>query len=370
MARLALIPVWLVVLLLAGGAAGEPSIRVRIREAVDEVRLAGDSLRVDGRPLYRPAVAAAAGPGQVSIAGVQRAGQVAVEGNGGVLVDGEWFPGRVALLPRDDRGFDVVNAVPLERYVAGSVAGEIYADWPREALKAQAVIARTYALYERARRAGEPFHVEASVISQRYRAGDLPLPVREATHSTRGSYLSFEGQPILAAYHSSSGGRTASAAEVWGEALPYLPSVSSPDDGAPDYFWSFEIGEGDLLAALAEHGLTSARSPEVAILERSPSGRVARLRIGEAQLSGRDLRQILGGAAIRSTLFDVRVGEGRVLFLGSGSGHGVGLSQWGALELARAGKAYDEILAHYYPGSALVHGVLDGAAERTLEGSR
>lgn len=345
-----------IVLLLgsAGVARAEPAIRVRILQGVGSIRVASESLRVADRVLREPAAVATAEPGRVRVAGIESRSAVRVAGRGSVMVDGRRFPGELELLPRDDGRLDVVNVVPIESYVAGSVAGEIYPDWPDEVLKAQAVIARTYGMYERSRHAGEPFHVESSVISQRYVSGALPGRVERAVRSTRGAYLAFHGQPLLAVYHSSAGGRTASAREVWGEDLPYLTPVSSPDDDAPDHFWSFEIPAADFAEALRERGVQVARAAPVEVSERSDSGRVLRLRVGESELSGRDLRQVLGGAAIKSTLFDVREHDGTVRFLGSGSGHGVGLSQWGALALAREGSSWQEILAHYYPGSEIM----------------
>lgn len=361
--RFASIYVLLALLPVAGGVdAAEPAIRVRVVEGVASVRIAGEGLRVDGRSLRGAATRATAGPDGILVDGTWRRGLVSVEGRGGVLVDGEWYDGRVALIPRDAERLDVVNVLPLERYVAGSVAAEVYPSWPVEVLKAQAVIARSYALHERGRRNGEAFDLEAGVLSQSYRSGEVSRRVREASRATRGIWLSFAGKPILAAYHSSAGGRTASAREVWGEELPYLRVLESPDHDAPDYFWSFEIEEGDLARALGEHGVAVRGVPRVEIAERSESGRVLRLRVGEAVIEGRDLRQILGGAAIKSTLFEVRTRGEQVLFLGSGSGHGVGLSQWGALALARQGRSFEEILAYYYPGSVLERGLARGAA--------
>jgi stage II sporulation protein D len=245
-----------------------------------------------------------------------------------------------------------VTPVPLERYVESAVASETYADWPRAALRAQAVVARTYALYERDRNTERPFDVQATVLSQRYGATPATEPIRLNTAATRGEYLAHEGRPILAVFHSAGGGRTATSKEVWGEALPYLRSVESPDDEAPDFFWSYSIPVADFFAALRESGVHTPDGP-VEVTRRSASGRVVILRAGEAVLSGRDVRDLLGGRALRSTLFDVQVEEANVRFLGSGSGHGVGLSQWGARALAKRGWGYRQILAHYYPGTSL-----------------
>jgi stage II sporulation protein D len=214
-------------------------------------------------------------------------------------------------------------------------------------------VARTYALYERQRNSGERADVAASVLSQRFARGPVARRIRDAARATRGQYLAYAGAPILAAFHSSAGGRTASALEVWGEDLPYLRPVDSPDDAAPDFFWTYRIPLADLRSALREAGYAPGKKDRVRVTERSPSGRAARVEVLGAKLSGRDLREVLGGRALRSTLFDARVEEGSARFFGSGAGHGVGLCQWGARELALRGRTYGEILAHYYPGTDL-----------------
>jgi stage II sporulation protein D len=264
---------------------------------------------------------------------------------------------------RVHQGNGAVARVSLEPYVERAVAGEVWATWPAEALKAQAVVARTYALHERRRNAQQRYDVEASVLSQRFARGPVAKRIRDAVSTTRGEYLSYSDAPILAAFHSSAGGRTASALEVWGEDLPYLRAVDSPDDAAPDFFWTYQIGVPDLRAALREAGFTP-RGRGVRVTQRSASGRVARLEVLGVPLAGRDLREVLGGRALRSSLFDVRSEDPVIRFLGSGAGHGVGLCQWGARELALRGRSYRQILAHYYPGTRLAHVASRGEGPR------
>ena len=326
---------------------------MRVASARPSVTVTGKGLEIDGRPIAAETLRASASGGQVWIGKRSHRGPVTLSSRGALRLDGRPLPGRLRLLPAAGEGLDVVNVVPLETYVASSVASETPAIWPAEALKAQAVVARSYALHERARRAGESFELEGSVISQRYAVGSVPESARLATRATRDQVLIFAGAPILAAFHSSSGGATASAAEVWGEDVAYLRSVSSPDDSAPDYFWSYEITLADLSDALREAGYAPGEVRDVRIADVSRSGRVLALRIGALALSGRDLREVLGGRALRSAKFDARIDGDRVRFLGSGSGHGVGLCQWGASELARQGQSYRGILAQYYPGTRL-----------------
>ncbi len=344
----------LAVALAAGSAAAESAVRVRIAAGVGAVRIEGASLRVGGRPVHRTSLVATAVAGEIRVAGISERRPVSVDGVGPLAVDGRSYPGAVLLIPVDRGGMDVVNRVPLEQYVERSVSREVYASWPAEALRAQAVVARTYALHQARVHVSEEFDLKASVLSQRYGGGPVPAAIRRAVAATRGEYLTYEGAPILAAYHSSAGGRTASSAEVWGTALPYLSAVDSPDDEAPDYFWSFEIALADLRDALREAGYEGVEGAPVEVVETSRTRRVRILRVGDARLSGRELRQVLGGRAIRSARFDVRIDGDRVRFLGSGAGHGVGMDQWGARELARRGRTYRDIVLHYYPGSELV----------------
>ncbi|HVQ26580.1 MAG TPA: SpoIID/LytB domain-containing protein [Planctomycetota bacterium] len=260
---------------------------------------------------------------------------------------------------RTDDGLRVVNRVGLEDYVAATLGREIYADWHIETQKAQAVLARTFALHRRAAgRAG--FDLRADVSDQVYGGvGGETRIAREATLDTRGEVLLYGGQPILAAYHSSSGGRTASAAEVWGRPLPYLEShqVEGEED-SPDTYWRARFTGATLGRALDPLGLHLGRVTEVRVEERTASGRVQKVELlgttGRKVLEGRALRDALGSKVVRSTLFEVRASDDLFTFVGSGHGHGVGMSQWGAEAMARRGADYREILAAFFPGTDLV----------------
>ena len=253
----------------------------------------------------------------------------------------------------------VVKTVELEDYVAGVLEGEIPASWSPEALAAQAVASRSYALHERALRADAPWHVTATTSHQVYAdSAGVHEAIRRAVKQTRGEVLTHGGRPILAAFHSASGGRTASADEVWGRSIPYLVSrdVVGEED-SPDTYWRAGVSLDTFGRLLDSAGVGVGVPRSVVIIERTPSGRVARLEVlgskGRSRLSGRELRSIIGESTLRSTLFDVRPGDGRVVFVGTGRGHGVGMSQWGAQALARAGRRYPEILQAFYPGTQL-----------------
>ncbi len=260
----------------------------------------------------------------------------------------------------DRRGLTLVNVLPLEDYVAGVVGRELPHSFSDEALKAQAVAARTFALHRIGRSLGDPhFALRASTDHQVYGGADAESArVRQAVAGTRGEYLSYAGQAILAAYHASSGGRTAGSDEVWSQWLPYL--VSQPvqgEDLAPEPYWRASISRTTLGRALAPLGVRVGSVVSLRVEDRSRSGRAARLRVrgsrGERWVDAGKLRRALGETRIRSTRFEIQPTEDGFVFAGTGYGHGVGMSQWGAEAMARRGADYREILAHFYPGTRL-----------------
>lgn len=311
-------------------------------------------------------------PGAVSIAGAR------VEpARGGLRVDGRavgtsWQrsgPGphragplevRGALLvERHGEGLRVLNRVPLEDYVAGTLGREVYPSWNAEVLRAQAVVTRTYALYQRAKRRGSDFDLSAGTSHQVYGGVGAETPsVRRAVAATRGQVLTWRGEPILAAFHSAAGGRTAAAEEVWGRSLPYLRSIEVPhEEDSPDTYWRARISGTKLGRAIAPLGLRLGALREARVAERSASGRATQVEIsgseGSGRVEARALRTRIGESVLRSTLFEIRQLDGDFVFVGSGHGHGVGMSQWGAQAMAERGADYREILASFYPGATL-----------------
>jgi stage II sporulation protein D len=182
--------------------------------------------------------------------------------------------------------------------------------------------------------------------------------VLAAIEATRGEYLSWRSQPILAVFHSASGGQTASSEEVWGRAAPYLVSLPvENEEDSPDTYWRASVSGTTLARALARLGLRVGPVREIRVVERTPSGRAFRVEVrgesGDSRLAARELRSALGESLIRSTLFEVRPAEDGFTFVGAGHGHGVGMSQWGAEGMARRGADYRRILATFFPGTEL-----------------
>jgi len=336
----------------SAAGAKDTEIRVLLRETSNPVEVGPV-----GGPVTRVSPAAGAG---LRI-GDRTGGPVWRLRAEGLQVDGLRVRGSVEI-HRTPGGMAVVNVVPLEPYVAGTVGREIYAHWAPEVLKAQAVATRTYALHQGAARAGAAWDLAGDASGQVYGGVDAESPpVAEAVRATRGEWLAWRGEPILAVFHSASGGRTAGAEEAWGQTLPYLVSVEvEGEEGSPDTYWRATVSRPTLGRALAPLGVRVGAIREIRVVDRWPSGRARTVRVrgrdGQETVEARAVREALGGDVIRSTLFETRATDDSVVFIGSGHGHGVGMSQWGAEAMARRGASYREILAVFYPGTKLVKG--------------
>lgn len=256
----------------------------------------------------------------------------------------------------------------LMEYLVGAVAAEMPISWPDEALKAQAVAAHSYALFCRDQ-ASDPEAPWRTVDPAR-RLGCLTDPVLRAYWGTAyeanlarltalveqvaHQVLLYQGAPACTSYFALSNGSTESSAAVWGTALPYLVPVDSSTDCAVDqYTCSITLSAQQVAQQLTPLGLSAdLAAPEqwFGTAQLTDAGYVASLPVCGQTVSGTALRQALG---LRSACFTIQYQNGAFCFTTRGYGHGVGLSQWGAKALAQQGQSYQEILAHYYPGTTL-----------------
>ncbi|MCA1826982.1 MAG: SpoIID/LytB domain-containing protein [Myxococcales bacterium] len=249
----------------------------------------------------------------------------------------------------------VVKTVNLEEYVAGVVAAEVPPAWPLEALKAQAVAARTFAVAQKvAQGPAARAHLTASVLDQVYRGTSDTAAVR-AARETAGEVLTWGAAPIAAYFSASCGGRGESAEAAFNLApgtTPYIHGGESDDD---EHAWTRSVKLDDLTAALRDRIGAAVKGMRVS--SRTASGRAKTIALetsaGRKPLPAVELRQLLGYREIPSLLFDVKTDGNTAVFTGRGSGHGVGLCQWGAQKRASRGATYREILAHYYPGAEI-----------------
>jgi stage II sporulation protein D len=256
----------------------------------------------------------------------------------------------------EGRHWLAINVLPLEEYLAAVLGGEMPHTFPEEALKAQAVAARSYALTRKiaARDAGLLYHLGATVLSQVYAGVTHEDPhTLAAVVATHGEVLANGVEPVEAYFHSSCGGRTESGGEALGRSLSYLEPVNCPCRGHSPYaHWSVTVKERDLLEALGGRGVT-----DVAVDSRTSTGRARSVRVvsptGTREIPATVFREALGYQRLPSLWFEVHKSGGDFVFEGQGAGHGAGLCQWGAKIMADRGATYREILAHYYPGTEL-----------------
>jgi stage II sporulation protein D len=261
---------------------------------------------------------------------------------------------------RQGDGLLLVDELPMEEYIAGTVRGEASERWPIEALRALAVVARTYALFQQSRAAGKPYHVVSGNQDQNFTGWVTEgSPARDAAFGTAGQVLTWQGRVFPAFHHSDSGGFTEAAQNVFsGDGVPPLEGVRDEFSmESPNYTWAVTLPLTVIGDRLRKGGVDVGQVTGLTVLERSLSFRVARLTVegsrGASTLRGADFRRLIGYDALKSTLFVAVAQEGAVRFEGRGWGHGVGLSQYGAKGMADRGYAYPQILEHYFPGTVL-----------------
>lgn len=253
------------------------------------------------------------------------------------------------------------KTMKMEEYIAGVVAGEMKPDWPVPALAAQAIIARTFTLEAIETKGGvKERGTQASTDIkefQAYSAKAVNDNVRKAVQMTRGMVAVYQGKPIKSWFHASAGGITATAKEglAYNEPEPpYIQSVQSPDELAPDDVknWEVSFTKDEVIAALAKAGTKVNDIASMEISKKGPSGRATMFTInGKAEVQAPPLRVALDSTKLKSLLLNkVEVSEDQVTFSGKGYGHGVGMSQWGANKMATEGKKPEEIITHYFKG--------------------
>ncbi|MBW4513589.1 MAG: SpoIID/LytB domain-containing protein [Scytonematopsis contorta HA4267-MV1] len=339
-------------------------IRVAIERDVNQVKVGSSTPAAikdgSGRTLGQlPAMGsyfAQAIPGSGVALDKWRSGLFWIEptGKGHVYINDRWYRGRTLVLPTT-KGVTAVNWVNLEEYLYSVVGGEMSSSWPQAALKAQAIAARTYALYERQRQRNNPvFDLGDSPDRWQIYKGvnSESRATYNAVDATAGQVLTFNNQIILSVFHACSGGHTENVEDVWsGRRLPYLR-------GVPDY--DMNVSECNNWTRTFSSGELSQRFPgignvkDIKLESFSPFRSVTTLRIigdkGSKVLRGEEVRTAL---KLRSTRFIINRAGGNFVLQGRGFGHGLGMSQWGAQQLALRGANHLQILGYYFRGVAL-----------------
>ncbi len=260
---------------------------------------------------------------------------------------------------RRGKGFLVINQADLEEYVKGVVPAEVNSSWHPEMLKAQAVAARTYALYQQMLSATREYDVVATVQDQVYKGKTgIDAAILRAVDETRGLVLTYQNAPIYAAFSSTAAGLTEDAVNVWSKDYPYLKGVECPFDlESPYYQWKASFRLDKLEQNLRQQGFAVGTIASMIPVAFSRGGRVAKLLVthsgGELLLRGEDLRKAVGYSIVPSTQFTIDSVGQEIVLSGYGAGHAVGMCQWGAKELAELGYPFTTILEYYYPGTDL-----------------
>jgi len=254
----------------------------------------------------------------------------------------------------------VVNTLELEEYVRGVLYHEISDKWPMEAMKAQAVAVRTYVYYQMQQNKTMDYDVTNDIYSQVYGGRSAErYRTNLATKKTMGEVLFYDNRVLPAYFHSNSGGHTEDVSEVWNHNLPPLKGVVDPYVAdAPNNRWRKNFRSSAVQTKLNEKGYKIGQIKEIRIRSKTGSGRARSVEIIDYSghsliLKGNDFRLIVGPNDIKSNLYTITMKGYFFDVEGSGWGHGVGMSQWGAHKMAEERFDYDEILKFYYPGAVI-----------------
>jgi stage II sporulation protein D len=355
----------------AAATTAPATIRVALVEGARGAELRGADILVTEagcdicplRPWRTDVVRASVGGVAVEIEG-RRAVAFRLSSERPIRLNGREYGGRLTVIRSGEGTLAVVNEVPLEDYLVGVLRAESNERWPLEALRAQAIVSRTYAAYHRVLNADKPYHIVASTAHQQFVGVVAPTsPIWAAVQETRGQVLRWDGELFPAFYHTNSGGYTEDPRTVFAARnMPGLRPVVCPlAAGSPHFQWSLDVRLADLGDTLRRNGVDVGALRGVEVSERTASLRATTVTVrgtgGIQRLRGNDFRRMVGYDTLKSTLFAVAVDGEVARFAGRGYGHGVGMCQWGAKGMAEQGSTARDILAFYYPGARL--GVLD-----------
>ncbi len=277
-----------------------------------------------------------------------------------IYVDKKRFRGVVDILRTEDLKLIVVNHLNLEEYLYGVMRSEVPHYWPMEALKAQAIAARTFALNRISGMRDRDYDVTSDIYSQVYggRGGERWRTTR-AVKSTKNKILTYKGEIIPAYYHSICGGHTENAENVFGLEIAPLEGRPCPFcRGAKGMYWKVKLSYEEVEKLLNGYGIKVKNIRSIGEGSRDRSGRLKTIKITDTA-GGRKIpcfkfRLAIGPNTIRSTDFTVKNAKNTAIFKGRGWGHGVGMCQWGAFEMAKRRLTYKKILEFYYPGAEIV----------------
>lgn len=378
---------------LASGMGGEASAAtesknfVRVRVAIDqsELLLAAEGLvvQMDGRSVFP----AQKGNVQLKLSRIQSGGkkywslvangvQKKVQGSSLLLTSDKFFegekewPAQISAIVKADERFDVVATLDVEYYLTYVLPWEMSLSWPVEALKAQAIAARSYVLSQIEIKKNSHFDVDSTVEDQVFRYGrskiDDPKNVLNKVLSETSGWVleDDQGKALKAYYHSDCGGATDEPSVVWGDSTAIGQAKDKGCPLNPQAKWTFKISLRELNERLKGLVPFGEKLSDIIVPQRLKSGRVEKLWLqgsggGGNWLRTEELRRAVGFSQIKSSKFELTKEGRNLVFVGRGLGHGAGLCQWGSRYLAQRGKSFNQILKHYYSKANLVKKGLD-----------
>ena len=279
-----------------------------------------------------------------------------------IYINKRRFRGEIDIIREKDLQLLVVNRLDVEDYIRGVLYHEISHRWPLEAIKAQAVAARTYAYYQTIVNKEKDYDVTPDIYSQVY-GGKTSEKLRTniAVDRTLGEVLFYKGDILPAFFHATCAGHTEDASNLW--KVDLIPLKGVPCEfcrRAPHYRWKRNLRLKDIQDKLNKAGYDIWLIENIEVVERNKSKRIITIKITDRleksiTISGKDSRLLVGPNTIRSNNYSVVMKGYYVDFLGYGWGHGVGLCQWGAYFMSRKGMKYKEILNYYYPHTKIIN---------------
>ncbi len=272
------------------------------------------------------------------------------------------YRGKIDIIKDADNHFWIVNGVGLEDYIRGVLYHEVSHRWPMEALKVEAVAARTYVLYQIEKNKTQDYDVTSDIYSQVYGGRSAErYRTNLAVKATTGEVMVYRGKVLPAYYHAACGGMTEDVSELWKNDLPPLKGVVCEFcKNSPHNYWKRNFRSKDIQDLLNKNGYRVGFIKEIKILERNKSGRIRNLLItmrdGQSvTIAGKDFRDIVGPNILKSNNYEIIMKGYYFDVIGKGWGHGVGMCQWGAQEMAHRHYKYPQILQYYYPGVGIIN---------------
>ncbi|MDD5044598.1 MAG: SpoIID/LytB domain-containing protein [Candidatus Omnitrophica bacterium] len=276
-----------------------------------------------------------------------------------IRINDRRFRGDIMLIGKPS-GILVINFLNLEDYLKGVLYHEISHYWPIEAIKAQAVVSRTFALYQSAENKNKEYDMTCDIYSQMY-GGRTSERWRTsmAVDKTRGQVIKYQGAILPAYFHATCGGSTEDANVLWNiDLVPLKGVICNFCKKSPHYDWTTILTLDAIKSALNKSKYRVNIIRNIVIKERNKTNRINKIEIitdaKNIDISGKDFRNIIGPNVIKSLNFGLKIQDENVEFQGIGWGHGVGMCQWGAYFMARSGASYEEIIQYYYPGGVQI----------------